>query len=378
MSDVERGVAEARNKKRTMLFMSDDNPIWGLVQQLERRVGRHVRAVPLSAAKRSRSAPETRTASRSAALALGDPSFVASKPYEMLAISRTLFDEWKSGRVERGSSVQAQIESLRQSLLAVGAVAGDDGPHQQALGIADTLSRFLVTLSQIGPVQTSARSLGMEGDRARIALDKAFDREQPMFRMPYFADEAAARAELNNIRGHHLVWLQRDKLFLQCTLRIRYAVELTGGHAIRAKLNIPIIRPTSDLVAQSGRLGRPIPHTEYDGWLMCSQASRLFFAFETRQGQSSRSDFVFVIVENWPQDGHWRSGRYLTAGQENAQQVASDTLVMRQVLEPQGDADGESDRITFMRQELQIIRPEHPEHAGLTARADAQAAKETV
>lgn len=363
MSDIEQGVAEARNKKRAMLFMSEDNPVWGLIQRLERLAGQHVRASSLSVARRD----------RSATAASGGP-VVVSKPYEVLGISRTLFDEWKAGHVERSSSVQGQIESLRQALLEVGRAAGDNGPNQLALGISETLSSFLKTLEVLGPVQDSARALGMEGDRSRIALDKAFDREHPMFRMPYFQDEAAARAELNNIRGHHLVWLQRDSLFLQCTLRIRYAVELTGGYAVRAKMNIPIIRPTSDLVAQSTRLGRPIPHTEYDGWLMCSQASRLFFAFETRQGQSSRSDFVFVIVENWPHDGDWRLGRYLTAGQENAQHVATDLLLMQQTLEPDGDADGESGRMAFMRHELRVVRPEQREHASLLAKFDAHKA----
>lgn len=365
MSEIERGVAEARNKKRTMLFMSDDNPVWEQIQLLEFRIGSSVRAAPLSPAKRAKDHVKSASVQRASG------AFTESKPYEVLGISRTLFDEWKTGHVERPSSVVTQIEALRRALLQVGRLAGDDGPHQQALNISETLERFLETLSQTGPVQASAQALGIEGDRARIALDKAFDRSQPMFRMPYFADESAARSELNNVRGHHLVWLRRGAIFLQCTLRIRYAVELTGGYAIRAKLNIPIIRPASDLIAQSALLNRPVPHTEYDGWLMCSQAARLFFAFETRQEQSSRSDFVFLIVDNWPRDDGWRCGRYLTAGQDNAQDVASNLLLMQQVVEPEGDAEGEPDRIAFMRHELRIVRPADAKHAELMAQAAA-------
>ena len=298
-----------RHVRRVMVFMSKDNPLWDLLATFEKLAGKLVPTERLSIKPGSGSVAGK----------------VTSEKFDLLGVSRTYFEKWRDGHLDDVASAFRQVRNLKMAIEIVRVAAPERS--NEAMDLTQRIDSFLRSAEQDEPVRDSGLALGYRSANAvRMALDKAFHRRYPMFKKPFLESAETATMELAQIQGQHLAWMRRGRdLFLQCAMEFRYAVELPQGHVIRVKLDVPLIhgKPGGQPTSKGA-------HTPYDGWVMLSQNSRVFLTFETRH-DDSRSDCIFMIIDNWPAEGGWRGGTYLTADQGNARGPASDLVLLRQV-----------------------------------------------
>lgn len=289
--------------------MSKDNPLWGLLAMLEQLSGAPI--------------PASRLVSWSLPSSKGKG--LPSKPYDLLGVSRTYYTEWHDGEQTDVASAFHQIRALRDAIKDN--VDWTPVKSTQAGKIVKAIDDYLLTAEEDRPVRESGVALGYaDANAVRMALDRIFHRRFPLFKKPFLESAEKAAIELSRMKGRHHAWMRRgEDLYLQCSMDFRYAVELPEGHAIRVRLDVPLIHAP---VGEEAALATP--HTLYDGWVLLSQNSRVFLSFETRYDDSA-ADCIFMIIGNWGSAGGWRFGSYLTADQDNFGREANGLVLLRQL-----------------------------------------------
>lgn len=335
MASIYEEARSQRHVRRIMVFMCDDNPLWADMALLEKQSRRRIATERLV---RDTKAHSEKT---------------PTKRFDLLGVSRTYFTKWQDGQLEDVSSAYRQIHALRDAVVQ----AGDASPqyHDRASSIVKAMQAFLDSASADAAVTASGKALGYRDDNAvRMALDRLFHRHHPLFKKPYLNSAETAAHELKRIDGLHQTWMRRGPdLFLQCSMDFRYAVELPEGHAIRVRLDVPLINAPRRSAHGVG--SDRAPHTPYDGWVMLTQTSRMFLTFETRHADS-RGDLISMIIDNWPDHDQWRGGSYLTANQDNGRRTVSDLVLLRSL--------SASETV-----ELRVVRKGHAEFAELASQA---------
>jgi hypothetical protein len=338
-----------RHVRRVMVFASADNPVWKRLSSLERQAKQ---AILTSRLRPPADEPDE-------AIAASAKWRSPSKPYDLLGVSRPVFTKWQYGEAPNVSNAYGQIRALHNAVKDFGKAQAK--LEAETLNLCDRLDAFLESAVDDEPVRDSGVKLGYRDENdVRQALDRLFHRAYPLFKRPW-ASADAAKNELRHLQGLHCAWMKRGRdMYLRCTMDFRYAVSFREGHAIRVKLDVPMI---SGGRRNAGRDGATPGHAAYDGWIMLTQAARIFLTFETRSGDA-RSDFVFMIIDNWPRqtdtaDEEWRTGSYLTADQDNDKRAASAYLLMRRAaldedISPRKVVRGSEEFLAIERQATQL------------------------
>jgi hypothetical protein len=312
-----------RNVRRVMVFASGDNPVWQKLSALETQARRAIPTSRLKAPVAGHGDPDTPPPP-------SPPAQWPSKAHDLLGVSRPVLAKWQAGGAANVANAYVQIRELRKALDAFGRER-TDALQRDAMNLSDRLADYLTSAEAGEPVRESGVKLGYrDANDVRQALERLFHRAHPLFKRPWSTAEVA-KNELRHLQGVHSVWMKRGAdMYLRCMMDFRYVVDFQEGHAIRVKLEVPMI--SSD--GPNDPNGAASEHETYDGWIMMTQTGRIFLTFETRNGDA-RADFIFMIIDNWPRQGEgkgWRAGSYLTAGQDNDNQAVNSYLLMRRAM----------------------------------------------
>jgi hypothetical protein len=179
-------------------------------------------------------------------------------------------------------------------------------------------------------VYDAARALNIPIQKCQEVIDDAIYACYPAFPEMYYTDDSKSQRSLKSdfelYCGVYDLWVKRThnnkKLWLRCPLRVRYAIRIGEGTAIRCKLNFPILEPQSER-----------PYWQYDGFLTVRDQS-LFWNFEKRGTAGTWIDYFNFITScgrNWPNGkGPLTAvGAYLTTGQDKARSIVADYVLLQ-------------------------------------------------
>lgn len=343
-----------RKRKRTILFVSDECPIWAQIRGLERKANISIAALRMDRSKGKRSKKR--------------PSIPSEKSL-LLNISEETIRQWRRGEVATaGPAGRNALSCLLEGLQALITWLSNEGsqleasapPAEEALSpnareeciaAARSLRDRIVTFSahydseeQEAPVYKSGLALGMSIDMVQKAIDIAYYSSKPLLLKPYIADEELGRESLGSLEGLYYAWLRRTSngttRWLRCTLHVRYLVKMGEQFIIRAKLNLPNLAQKTN-TPDSEAVQRERDYHEYDGFVD-PKPHRVFWSFEKRS--SARHDYVHMITGHrgsWSvstsdapnYEFHGLAGQYLTCHQDPLQSIKTGTVLLEMVPE---------------------------------------------
>lgn len=132
--------------------------------------------------------------------------------------------------------------------------------------------------------------------------------------------QSEARDFFKSYGGTYRLWMRRDDLWLRCGLRVRYLLKIRRGMAVRCKLNVAKVYPERD----------GPEHWEYDGFVK-ARSNKLFWTFEKRA--RDRGDYIHFITDRVEVQSTrlTMAGRYFTTGQDSAQAIVSDDVILQRI-----------------------------------------------
>jgi hypothetical protein len=182
--------------------------------------------------------------------------------------------------------------------------------YPSASSVIRKIDRFQKAFRAKAPMIEAAAILGLSTEAAQRAIDHIIYDELPLFSKIYegAGGDGMARASevVAQYGGTYRCYLERGNETLICALRVRYALQIGNGWAVRCKLNLP--------KTAHWRSDDEPEIWEYDGFL-ARRERNLFWTFEKRA--ESRSDFLYFITAAEHRDGRCQqvAGTYLTTNQ---------------------------------------------------------------
>jgi hypothetical protein len=304
--------------KMLILFLSDDNPLWGI--------------------------------------ALVQPPSVG-KIAAYLGVGLGTIENWKSGKNVNEDTIDtafdtifSRIENPPLSLKNRRSEKADNSPNicldlddnkkAKARTIAEgfySIYKSLAVRSGEIPARPrvydlAANTLNMTMGQGQRIIDEVIYDRFSMFPNVCYESSDDAEASLKRFRGTYHLWARRDGRWLQSKMRVRYVVGIKSRFAIRSKLNVPVIR------SEPYR----IPYWEYDGFLRTYE-NKVFWMFEKRELEGV--DFFYLITckgDVYGRNDEARftlSGKYLTTGQDARKSIVSDDVLLQRIPSPGDGAD---------------------------------------
>jgi hypothetical protein len=288
---------DLRRSRKLQLFLSDGNPLWKLLDSVDR------------SDMEAKGLPPRRLAR-----------------WKVLDIAPETLSQWRRGEVDASPErVGLALQKLRHRL-------GDELPHADLCRrvAADLLKRIDCFEKSFRDGEDDIYAVGQALIMSREQVQKAIDTEihgqTPLLRLAYFDSDRQAAAALGHHAGRYQAWLRQPPHWLQGTLEVRYVVPVHGAHIVRTKLNVP---NPSAMAPGGGGHGRPV--FEYDGFVR-ELSEMLFWTFENRDGQ--QQDFLHIVTNKRPavEDGErLLNGRFLTVDQCGGTRAAHGMLVLRAI-----------------------------------------------
>lgn len=184
--------------------------------------------------------------------------------------------------------------------------------------------------------------LGMSRAHTQQTLDAAIYDYRPLLPAAYYPkgprdrrERDFAQQEADQYEGVYLIWAKRGLLWMQCPMEVRYLQEVSDGRFLRCKMNIPVLRDVSKPECTAASLW---DYFEYDGFVSIRE-QRLFWTFEKRQ--RTRNDYFYMITDTASMAAGVQpivlAGTYLTTGQDAAQSVVTDEVLVRRAYKETSD-----------------------------------------
>lgn len=370
---------KARLLKKLRLFVSTDNPIWKRLAPLDAATGG-----VLAAKEKDRRPP-----SGAARASDGPNALLVSTCARLLGFSGEWRRQLLAGHIP---DPQAQVQRIRSLLERLKTVEqqlrlDDRVPFHTITELMEAqppIADFLASLDRADTVYAAGRALGLSVDECQKALDRIIYGQRPFLRG--FDDSAdgwqAADDAFYQLGGVYYAWLRRpdtalaepgrSHLYLKCALRVRYVLDISGGYALRVKLNLPVIDPTSHDVQLARELHGELPLIEYDGFV--HRRERCFWTLEERT-QRADGDLITMITSKTRSRRGRLGGRYLTVGQEASSPIVNDAIVIDRIPEEVFAGADDEKRGQIMRSSVRVIRAGDDEFAGAEALFREQAAE---
>lgn len=286
--------------------------------------------------------PENPLLGRIVAMKMGRPN-VRIKDQDipdLTGMSRETPKNWRKGKDIRDSKIE---ETFETTLTALRAAANDSRragrfDQEEHDDIEQRIRKFKEAVQiEEDNLYDAARILGMTIMTCQQTLDRIIYDAYPLLSSAHYAEPSRdvrtpdlAEIHRQKYEGVYLAYVRRHKQWLQGALRVRYLLESGGGRFLRCKLNFPILTP-DEIGAPDGGNRKP-KYFEYDGFIVVREENgRLFWSFEKRQPE--RNDLFHFITNATPSNplGFTLIGRYLTTGQDAAQSIESDAIMLRKL-----------------------------------------------
>lgn len=237
---------------------------------------------------------------------------------KLVRISLNTLANWKNGLNINSSTyseiirnIEGEISSLKKSGKSVSS-------------LEQKVDFFKYVWNNEGSSYALAEKLGIEKGDMQKTTDENIYNFRPLFQYMYYRD-----SEINDMvksfkeyEGIYKVYIFRYSSILLGSLRVRYPLELKGGHVIRCKLNLPAIN----------KIRGNKNYWEYDGFITHRDHSeKNFWNFEKRS--SRRPDFFYFITDSGKQFGRhvFLTGKYLTTGQDSPPSIVTDTIILERL-----------------------------------------------
>ncbi|MGY4828396.1 hypothetical protein ACVNIS_07460 [Sphaerotilaceae bacterium SBD11-9] len=362
------GLHRARATKKLQLFLSVDNPVWKPLAALDAM------------------APSGLTAKHKEN---GNPRGEAHEPGADDAGTKVLIStcsrllgltgQWRrrhlAGHIPSQEKLTHRIKDLLARLKSLEPHTRHDSHAPldslaSLLEVQTRISDFLTSLRSGDAVYVAGHALGLSVDECQKALDRILYAQRPFLRAFDGSPDSSAAADeaFRQLGGVYYAWLRRgepesqqaEHLYLKCALRVRYVLKLDGGHALRIKLNVPVVDPTPHDLQLARLLHDELPLIEYDGFV--HRRERCFWVLEERTLRAD-GDLISIITTKARDRRGRLSGRYLTVGQDPDASIVHDTIVIERIPEEVfADADDEM-RGRIMRSSVRAVRRDDPEFA---------------
>jgi len=258
---------------------------------------------------------------------------------DYIGITRATTASWKRGGVIgqfKGEPVDDRIfKTVRSKLDRV----KQDGTGRPGSDKAEKMFQQFVRIygnHRQHRIYDAGKALDVGATRCQIIIDTAIYDREPIFRELYYdlkiTEHQRNRAgDFAIYKGVYYLWVLRirtpsDRIWLRCTMRVRYLLKIRDGYVIRCKLNAPIIST------------RDRSYWEYDGFIVV-RTSKVFWKFERRQLDRSETDYFYFIScagQNYPSttsDGECLtlSGEYLTVDQVSPNKIVTGGVVLQKL-----------------------------------------------
>ena len=311
-----------RRHKKMILFLSDQNPLWGQIQKLEIESGSAIAAL----------------------VADEKTGFKPSKVCDLLGISSVALSDWRQANQGKQFGFAAGLRRLSGLLqeYSLNEPRRDRDHTERFRTTTLELKRLIDEYEsdwQLGEsglklYQAARLILRMSMADAQLALDTVFYRGTPLLPSAYYDSEEQARRHIGAVNGYYTGWMKRFEKWMRCSVHVRYPMEVDKRWFIRAKMNLPMYYPTAEDVKAAKKLGRKYPYWEYDGFVYVSPVN-LYWCFDKRD--NARHDFFHIITgrrEDMNVNNGLHSafsgfvGQYLTSHQDRRQLIVGGNFVL--------------------------------------------------
>lgn len=185
--------------------------------------------------------------------------------------------------------------------------------------------------------------IGMDYKECQVAIDEAVFAVLPLFPRMFERQKDEAHEALKRFQGLYRLFVKRDEVWFQCTLDVRYALELHGNWVLRCKANVPKI--------DNRLVDGDLPYFQYDG-IVTTKATGTFWILEKRRDDEG-TDYISIVTKRVRSNPRVQShvGEYVTLGQDGQTSVVSGLALLRKEDEP-------SDPATYMIENVKVLSPE--------------------
>lgn len=344
-----------RKQKKLLVFVSDENPIWRELADIELEAGEQIAANGLSSRPSAKNGHKPKKGHKAPTkdAQVDHPLRRASDRHSLLGKSDDTVRDWRHGDIRESNDGGKAIRSVQDALIAFAEklrTALKDAADAKSEDLERLIARVEAVVAKVDAyrrdyetpasrdltVYDAAKILGVSTRNAQLVLDRVIYEPAPLLCNSYYTEKSKADAAYAEVGGLYVAWMRRGSTWMRCTLAVRYVLKQGPGYVLRAKLNLPMLDPTPAALESAKERKVEHPYWEYDGFVRILD-STIFWVFEKRD--PLREDYVFIVTEEripsvqFSDDGRLVnfsgfSGKYLTTQSNPIEPIVTDRVIL--------------------------------------------------